>query len=204
MLSLTLDQFLTDLASKAPTPGGGSVAALTGAQAAALVAMVCHLTLGKPRYADHEAELRSVLAEADRLRALLGELLAADVAAYEALSSAYKLPKDDAAAREAAIQQALVLATDVPLRIAEASAAVFDLAPTVIAKGSVVAVSDAGMAALLAGSALRSAALNVLINVSATTDPARASAARKRLDAALGTRCARVDALYQDVLNAIG
>lgn len=206
MLDRSLQQFLDDLASKAPTPGGGSVAALVGAQAAGLVAMCCHLTIGKPRYADHEAELRGVLAEADRRRAELCDLVAADVAAYEALSAAYRLPKAstaEAEAREAAIQEALVAATDTPLRIAEAAAAVADLTPTIVAKGSPVAVSDAGMAALLAAAALRSAALNVLINLRATTDPARVTAARRRLDSALSTRLTRADSLYHEVVARI-
>lgn len=201
-----LSDFLSRLASSEPTPGGGSVAALTGALSAGLAAMVCHLTIGKKKYAEHEAELTAVLARADSLRGTLTGLMTADIKAYEGLSAAYKLPKNDdaeAAARSAAIQDALVDATDVPLQIAEASAAVLDLVPVVVEKGSVVAVSDAGMAALLAIAALRSAALNVLINIGSTKDEARAAAAQARLETALGERVAAGEAVYLEVVERL-
>lgn len=203
MLDQPVTDFLAKLGSAAPTPGGGSVAALTGAQAAALVAMVCHLTIGKKRYAEYEAELRATLARAEALQAELTELVAADMAAYEQLSAAYKLGKD-VPARAEALAAALVPATEVPLAIAEASARVLDLVPTVVEKGSVVAVSDAGMAALLAAAAVRSGALNVLINLGSNTDAEAAAAYRARLDAVLGEPLARADALYAEVVKRIG
>ncbi len=203
MLELTLTDYLHRLASADPTPGGGSVAALCGALAGGLGAMVCRLTFGKPRYADVEAELQQVVVDLDELRVQLTGLVAEDARAYDELSAAYKVPKDDPG-REAAIQAALVIATETPLRIAELAAQVVDLVPVVVAKGSKVAVSDAGMAALLSAAALRSAALNVLINVKATKDEARAAAARARLDAALAGRVERAEALYAEVVARVG
>ena len=202
MTELTLSDFLDCLASREPVPGGGSVAALVGALAAGLGAMVCHLTYGKKKYAAHEAELTAVQTRLDGLRAELTELVEADIEAYEGLSAAYQIPRDQAG-REAAIQAALVAATETPLRIAEAAAAVIDTVPTVIEKGTRLAVSDAGMGALLGAAALQSAALNVLINLAATTDPTRATAARERLEAALGDRVTAAAALYQDVVRRI-
>jgi formiminotetrahydrofolate cyclodeaminase len=203
MIDAQISEFLNQLASRAPTPGGGSVAALTGAQAAALVCMVCHLTIGKKKYAEHEDELRGILAVAESLQAELTALIDADIQAYDGLSAAYAIPKEEAG-RAAAIQRALGPATEVPLCIAEASAAVLDLVPAVVEKGSTLAVSDAGMAALLAAAALRSGALNAYINLAATTDTEVVAAVGARLDAALSDRAAIADRLYRDVVERIG
>lgn len=206
MLDQSVASFLERLGSREPTPGGGSVAALTGALAAALAAMVCRLTIGKQRYAEHEAELQAVLAQADALRQQLASLVEQDVAAYEGLSAAYKLPRESQAeqeARDQAIQAALQPATETPLRIAESAARVVDLAPVVIRKGSVVAVSDAGMAALLGAAALQSAALNVHINLGSLSDGASADAYRQRLADAVAGRPAQAAALYQEVLERL-
>lgn len=202
-MDLPLHEFVRRTASKDPTPGGGSVAALVGALGAALGAMVCHLTIGKPRYAEHEAELIATLAELDGLRARLLALMDADIAAYEQLSAAYKLPREPAEPRAAALAAALGPATEVPLRIAEAAAATLDRVPTVIEKGSVVAVSDAGMAALLAAAALASAKLNVLINLGSNPDAEAVAGYRARLAAACDGRAEQAAALYDRVVEKI-
>lgn len=206
MLDSTVTTFLDRLASSEPTPGGGSVAALCGALAAALGAMVCHLTIGKPRFAESESALRASLADLDALRAELSELMAADVAAYQELSAAYQLPKAtdaDKAARSAAIQAALGDATGVPLQIAEAAATVLSLVPTIIARGNPQAVSDAGMAALLADTALRSAALNVWINLASDKDADRAAANQAQLERVLEGQGGVADRLYERVVAEI-
>lgn len=203
MTDVNLDDFLRDLGSAKPTPGGGAVAALVGALAAGLAAMVCHLTIGKPRYAEHEDELRATLSRAEQLGAELRRLMAADEAAFASLSAAYQLPKDsdeERRERENAIQMALVDATDVPLRIAEAAAEVIELGKVVVEKGTRLAVSDAGMVALLGAAALRSAALNVWINLAATTDAERVAAGRARLDAVLCSRVEAAEGLYARVV----
>ncbi|MCC7493322.1 MAG: cyclodeaminase/cyclohydrolase family protein [Fimbriimonadaceae bacterium] len=203
MVNLSLDEFLARLASADPTPGGGSVAAVTGALAAGLGTMVCCLTIGKKKYAAWEAELRAVRERCETLRATLQEQIQADVDAFEQLAAAYRVPPG-APQREAVLQAALGPATEVPLRIAEAAAAVIDLVPVIVEKGSTLAVSDAGMAALLAAAALRSAALNVYINLRADADPHRAANHRARLEAALGDRVAAAEALYGVVAARLG
>ncbi len=113
----SVSTFLDSLASGAPAPGGGGAAALAGAMAAALVSMVCNLTIGKARYADVEAEMRDVLDRAEALRHELQELAEADVAAFNRLTAAYKLPKitdADIAIRRDAIQATLRGATRCP------------------------------------------------------------------------------------------
>ncbi|NUP99476.1 MAG: cyclodeaminase/cyclohydrolase family protein [Armatimonadetes bacterium] len=206
MLDLTLREFLDQLASKEPTPGGGSVAALTGALAAALGAMVCQLTIGKKKYAEHEDEMRRLLDLFEKHRATLTELVGEDSRAYEQLAAAYKLPREtpeEVEQRKAAIQAALGPAIDVPMRIAETSGAVMDLVPTLIQHGSQVAVSDAGMAALLSSAAIRSGAVNVLINLLATDDEEQRADLRRQLDSCLGARMELARSLHHEVLRRI-
>ncbi len=115
-----IDKFLDELASQNATPGGGGAAAIIGAMGAALVAMVCHLTIGKKKYAEVEDEMKALLVKAEALRQRLTGMIEDDVKAFDAVMGAYGMPKEtdaDKSARSAAIQQALKLATDVPLQL---------------------------------------------------------------------------------------
>jgi len=174
-----LSAFVSSVASSTPTPGGGSVAAHVGALAAALAQMVAGLTFGKKKYAAVDAEMRQLALDAAELGSTLAALVEADARSYTAVSSAYKLPKesDDAAVRRAeAITAALLGASEVPLETARACARVAQLAAAVATKGNSNAVSDAGVAALLAEAACRGAAYNVRINVAALEDRSRGTA----------------------------
>jgi glutamate formiminotransferase / formiminotetrahydrofolate cyclodeaminase len=166
----TLDGFLTSVAGSDPVPGGGSVSALAGQLAAALAEMVAGLTLGRPRYAEAEAEMTALAADARALRDRLGALVQEDADAYAVVGDAYRLPKDDAEARAAAIQAALVVAAEVPLQTAMLCRDVAALAVACAQRGNVNAVTDSGVAALLAETACRGAAYNVRINVASMTD----------------------------------
>jgi len=164
----TLKAYLDRLASDSPEPGGGSVAALVGALGAALVSMVAHLTLGKPKYADVEDDMTELEERAAKLRAELQELVTLDAHAYAAVATAMKLPQDDEtqkAERNKVLQEALGGAAAVPLKIALASVEIAKLAVPAAEKGNLYAVSDAGVAALLADAAAQSSALNVKINL---------------------------------------
>ncbi len=165
--------FVAAVASSAPTPGGGSVVAHVGALGAALAQMVAGLTIGKKKYAGVEGEMREIALAAARLSNTLSALVARDAASYEGVSAAYKLPKEPesaAAERGRAITAALLAASEVPLETARACAEVAELAERVASKGNANAVSDAGVAALLAEAACRGAAYNVRINVAALED----------------------------------
>jgi len=189
----TVTEFLHALASSAPAPGGGSVAALAGALGAALVSMVCNLTLGKKKYASVQDDITTLVARSEALRRELTDLLEADVQVYTGVSAAYKLPREteeEKAARSAAIQEALKQATMVPIEVAEACVKVLDLCMPVAEKGNVGAVSDAGVAALMAEAALRSAALNVIINLEAIQDKAFGREMGQKLDALLEGKAA--------------
>lgn len=183
-------QFLDELASSAATPGGGSAAAIMGALGAALVSMVCNLTIGKKNYAEVEPEMRSVLHDAEALRQRLADMVAEDIAAFDGLMAAYGLPElsdEDKAVRGAAIQHALRAATEAPLACARACAEVIKLSMRAAEVGNRNVISDAGVGALAAQAALRSAALNVDINVPSLQDQAFAQACRDEMDALLAS-----------------
>ncbi len=183
-------RFLDELASSAATPGGGSGAAIMGALGAALVSMVCNLTIGKKNYAEVEPEMRSVLHDAEGLRQRLADMVAEDIAAFNGLMAAYGLPKltdEDKAARGAAIQHALRAATEAPLACARASADVIALSMRAAEVGNRNVISDAGVGALAAQAALRSAALNVDINVPSLHDAAFAQTCRDEIAALLAS-----------------
>lgn len=169
----TLDAFLGALASSAPTPGGGSVAAFSGAMAAGLVSMVCSLTIGKKQFADIEDEVRGIQDRAEGLRRELQSLAQEDIDIFGRLSAAYKLPRTteaDAASRQAAIQKVTRLAAEVPLRTAQAAAAVIPLCTSLASRCARLIVSDIGVAALLARTTVQSAILNVEINLAGLED----------------------------------
>jgi glutamate formiminotransferase / formiminotetrahydrofolate cyclodeaminase len=168
--------FLAAVASSNPVPGGGSVAAHAGALAAALAQMVAGLTIGKKKYAGVEAEMKEAALKAVSLGNTLSGLVKRDADAYALVSEAYKLPKEpaDAAARRAeAITNALLKAAEVPLETARASVEVAQLASLVAERGNTNAVTDAGVAALLAHAACKGAAYNVRVNIQALDDKSK-------------------------------
>ena len=164
----TVAEFLDDVASSAPTPGGGSVSALAGALASALSTMIARLTIGKQKYAEHETRMREAEALAETLRRELFDLVQEDARAYEGFRSASRLSQrtpEEITLREKAMVDAARNATLVPLRTAEASVRALEAALAVASYGNVNAVSDAGVAAWLARSGVEGAALNVRINL---------------------------------------
>ena len=166
----SLQQFIDDLASGSPTPGGGSAAAVSGAMAASLAEMVCHLTIGKERYADVDAEIRGVRDRLADTRAALVELADDDAAAFDEVMAAFKMPKGDE--RSQAIQEASKHAAEVPLETAEHCMDVLEQAVIVARKGNQNSITDAGTAALVAHAALNAALYNVRINLGGITDEA--------------------------------
>lgn len=198
--------FLDRLASSAATPGGGSAAAVMGAMGAALVSMMCNLTIGKKNYAEVEGEMRAVLEDAESLRRRLADMVAEDIAAFDALMAAYGLPKDSdehKAQRSAAIQVGLKAATEAPLACARASAEVISLALRAAKVGNTNVISDAGVGALAAQAALRSAALNVYINVPSLKDAAYAAVCRQEIDRLLASAVPMAEQTYELVKSKL-
>ena len=166
----TLDAWLDELAGGAPTPGGGSAAALAGALAGALVAMVARLTVGRKAYAEVQPRVAAILAEAEAIRSQLRRLVDEDAAAYTRVSAAYRLPKDSPG-RARAVDEALVGAARTPLAMARGAGRLVALAREIGEIGNKNARSDATVAAALARAALAGAVENVRVNVAALSEP---------------------------------
>lgn len=181
----SLAEFSHELASASPAPGGGSAAALSGAVGAALVAMVCRLTIGRKNYLDVSAEFETMLPRADALRAELLDLIQEDMNAYSAVMDAYQLPKESDAeksVRTQAIQDALKHAAEIPLRVAIACSEILEMGESAASRGNKNAASDAGAGALMAEAGMRAAILNVEINLSLIQDDAFGADTRARLE----------------------
>lgn len=173
LIDKKVSNFLNELASNSPTPGGGSVAALAGALGAALISMVGNLTVGKKKYEDVEEEIKRILSSSEKLRYELSQLIEEDVKVFNNFMSTYKMPKeteDDKKIRAEKIQESLIEAAKVPLKVAHKCLDILSLSKEVAEKGNINVVSDAGVAALLAEAALESAILNVKINLKMIKD----------------------------------
>ena len=198
--------FIDALASKDPTPGGGGASAYCGALASALSSMVGNLTVGKKKYAAVEADVIVSLEKLAALRERLLELIDEDAEAFAPLARAYGLPKatpEEQAAKNAALQEALVDACEVPLEIMRACAEVIEITEFMAAEGSRLAVSDAGVAAAFAKAALVGASFNVYINVSSMDDADRAAAYRAEADELIDVWGDRAEATVELVMQAI-
>jgi len=202
----SIASFLDELASKQPTPGGGSAAALMGAQAAALVSMVCNLTIGKPKYAEVEADMQALLSESEVLRETLTGMIKADVDVFNKLMTCYGLPRvsdEEKAYRSAQIQLVLREATDVPLDCAKACAQAMALSRVAAEKGNLGVISDAGVAVMSAYAGLKSAALNVYINAASLKDREFADARLVDLENVIQSAENDANAVYDIVKNKL-
>lgn len=173
MMERTCSQFLAELASKAPTPGGGGTAALVGAAGVALGNMVGNLTTGKKKYAAVEEKIQALNAKAETLRKELEALVQEDAEAFAPLAAAYGLPKDtpeQAADKERVMETALTRAALVPITIMQKCLEGITLAYSYAVDGSTMAISDAGCAAVLCKAALQAASLNVFVNTKLMTN----------------------------------
>ncbi len=202
----SIDEFMDNLSSKAATPGGGSVAAIMGGMAAALISMVANLTIGKKKYAYVETQMQDLLKLSEDLKIQLLDMIRADIDAFDLVMSAYKLPKsteDDTNARNRAIQTALKTATDVPLQCAEACRSVIQLSQIAAQIGNKNVVTDAGVAVLAAQAALRSAALNVYINLGNIEDQSFTKSREEKLNLLLEGADKQTEEIYQLVKSKL-
>jgi methenyltetrahydrofolate cyclohydrolase len=183
---LSVREFTARLASKQPTPGGGSAAALGGALGAGLVSMVCNFTVGREKYADVEEQMQGVLRRSEELRAELEQAVEDDVAAYGGYGEAQRMPREsdgEQRARDAALDAALRESTLVPLGVAERCAELLELAVPAAELGNRFLISDAAVGAELAAAARASAELNVRLNLAGIDDAEFVGEVRRRLDA---------------------
>jgi formiminotetrahydrofolate cyclodeaminase len=170
---MNIKMFLDELASSSSAPGGGSVAALSGALGAALSSMVCNLTRGKQGYEEAQDEIKEILQRSEELRKQLTELIDKDTEAFNEVMKALKMPKetdDQKEHRRYAMQTAFKHAADVPLETARKCTQILDVARIVAEKGNKNSISDAAVSALMAQTGLQAAMLNVRINLCSIKD----------------------------------
>jgi len=173
LIEKKVNNFLNELASSSPTPGGGSVAALAGALGAALLSMVGNLTLGKKKYQLVEEDFKGMVSSSEKLRFELSQLIDEDIKVFNEFMAIYKMPKvteNEKKIRSGKMQEALVLAAEVPLKVGFKCFEILVLSEEVAGKGNINVISDAGVAALMAEAALDSALLNVKINLKMIKD----------------------------------
>ena len=202
MLEKPATQFLSELSSNAPVPGGGGASAAVGAFAAALGMMVTNLTIGKKKYADYEEEVKAVRDRLEGLCDQLIDLVDGDAVAFEPLSKAYSIPKDDPE-RDTIMENALYEASVVPMSIMETVLAAAKELEVLVEKGSKLAVSDVGVGILFAQAAIEGASLNVYINTKSMKDRERAAALDAKADAIIAEGAALKARIYDGVLAAI-
>ena len=202
MIEKTVTAFTEELASPAPVPGGGGASALAGAIGISLGDMVGELTTGKKKYADVEEDIQSLMARAQDLRVRLLEFVDGDAEAFAPLAKAYGIPKEDPG-RSAVMESALQVACSVPMDILRACAEAIDIIDEFAAKGSRLAVSDAGCGAILCKSAMQAASLNIYINTKSMKDRTCAQALEAEADALLAKYTRKADDVYNAVLTGI-
>ncbi len=195
-------EFVSVLASKDPVPGGGGAAALVAAIGTALGNMVGSLTVGKKKYADVASEMERLQTRATQLQIELLSLVDEDAECFRPLAQAYRMPSDTPEQREEkqrVMESALDHACQVPLQIMEACCQSIELIEDFAAKGSTMAISDAGCGAIICKSALQAASLNVQINTKSMSDRKKATDYNDRCQQMLQTYISRADEVFLDV-----
>ena len=198
MTTQSCRKFVEVLASDAPAPGGGGAAALVGAVGVALGNMAASLTIGKKKYAEVEGEISALKTKCDTLQQELLDQVEADELGFLPLARAYAIPKNDPI-RDAIMEEALVQACQVPLKIMVLCCDAIECMRTFADKGSRLAVSDAGCGAIVCKSALQAASLNVFINTKSMQNRAVAEEINTKATAMLDTYCALADLIYHSV-----
>ena len=203
---MTISGFAQTLASSDPAPGGGSAAALEGALAAALVEMVCSLTIGRKKYAEHEEFMKQTAGQAAKLRLRLTGIIDSDTEAFNGVTAALAMPKEtdeEKNARSAAVQEAYKACTITPLQMMQSALETLELAEKMLGKFNTSTASDLGVAALSAKAAVQGAWLNILINISGIKDDEFAVKYRSDGEAILNKALPLADKIYAEVLGCM-
>ena len=200
------DEFVEVLSSKAPVPGGGGASALVGAVGAALCNMVGNLTVGKKKYADVEEELRGLMEQVTEIQNRFLQLIDEDAEGFAPLAKAYGLPsgtEEEKAKKAEIMEKCLNDACGVPMEIMENCCRAIDLIEIFAAKGSVLAVSDAGVAAACCRAALKGASLNIYINTKSMNDRKRGDELNQKCDEMIAVYGAKAEKLFESVLQKL-
>ena len=196
-------EFVTVLASSEPAPGGGGASALVAALGTALGNMVGSLTVGKKKYADVEEEIIALKAKCDALQNELLDQVPADAEGFVPLAKAYGIPKDDPT-RDKVMEEATIIACSTPMKIMELCCEALDCVAVFAAKGSRLAVSDAGCAAVCCKAALQAASLNVFINTKSLKNREVAEDMNRQANVMLNKYCSVADEIFNDVKAGFG
>ena len=206
LAELKTAEFVDLLASDAPAPGGGSAAALEGAQGAALTAMVCGLTVGKKKYAEYQELAESAQAKATDLKARFVDVMDRDTEAFNVVSAAFGMPKEtdeEKAARSAAIQKGLEGCTKTPFEMMELAVETLELTASILGKSNDSAASDLGVSALSLRAAIQGAWLNVLINIGSLKNKELAEDYRAKGEALLAKALPLADQIFDAVVKSM-
>lgn len=198
MNELTINEFLEKLSSAAPVPGGGGAAALVGGISAALCSMVANLTTGKKKYAEYQEDIERILTETGAIMKSMQRLVEKDAEVFEPLSKAYGIPKDDPQ-REKILEEALVLACSAPMEILEVASLIVPILEELTVKGSRIALSDVGVAAIACKAAIQGGVLNVYINTKLMKNREIAKQTDSKAQEICEEYIQRCDAVYKTV-----
>lgn len=202
----TVSEFLNDLSSKQPVPGGGGASALSGAVGAALGAMVANLTTGKKKYIEVEEEINKILKKLEDIQSEFIALSDADAKVFTPLAKAYGMPADteeEKVLKEKVMEQNLLNASLVPIELMEKSIELMDLLEVLAKKGSRLALSDVGVGIQLAKASLLGAVMNVYINTRFMKDREKADELNRHASRLVNIGSKKADDVYQIVLSAI-
>ena len=197
-----INEFTEVLASKEAVPGGGGASALVGSIGMALGNMVGSLTTGKKKYADVEEDIQRLMADGESLRIELLSMMDKDAEAFAPLAKAYGIPKDDPS-RDEVMEKALDVACQAPMDIMRTVCKALDVIKDFAAKGSALAISDAGVGAVCCKAALQGASLNVFINTKSMKDRTKAEALEAEANEMLDKYCRLADEIYAVVVERI-
>ena len=200
--NMQIGEYMDILASKESVPGGGGASAVTGAMAAALGSMVCNLTIGKKKFAKYETELKVMLEKLDTLRICFLELSNEDAKVFLPLSKAYSIPRDDPN-REKIMEAALLAASQVPMNVVKKCGETIEILSELLDKSSALVISDVGVGASFAASAMMSASLNVFINTKSMKDRETAVKIEEEVDAVCDKYLPVSDEVFSEVMRRL-
>lgn len=206
LVQKTCADFVSELATKSPVPGGGGASALVGAIAVALGNMVASLTIGKKKYIDVEEDIIRLQKRAYAIQDKLLELVDEDAKAFEPLSKAYSMPKETQSQieeKERVMEEALVKASLVPYKIMEVCIEAIDIIEELAQKGSRLAISDAGVGASCLEAAIKGSALNVFINTKSMKNRTYADELNQKTNELLNIGTSKANEIYENVKNRL-
>ncbi len=200
--NMQLGEYMDILASKESVPGGGGASAVAGAMAAALGSMVCNLTIGKKKFAKYESELKEMLERLESLRVCFLALSDEDAKVFLPLSKAYSISRDDPS-RETIMEAALLAASQVPLDVVMKCGETIEILSELVDKSSALVISDVGVGASFAASAMMSASLNVFINTKSMKDRETANEIEEKVDAVCEKYLPISDEVFSEVMRKL-